>query len=172
MLKATLGDVISPSSNTAPHRTHLTIRRRFQFSSALKRMSTLSSLPNGKIIAAVKGAPETIKGMLDVVPENYDHTYKWFTRKGSRVLALGMKDMEPMNADKVHTPLLDQFHTINVKFFKINKLPRDRVESKLVFAGFLVFHCPLKIDAIETLKMLADSSHRVNNADSLAISRN
>lgn len=136
------GNVISPSSNVAPHRTHLTIRRRFQFSSALKRMSTLSSLPNGKIIAAVKGAPETIKGMLDVVPENYDQTYKWFTRKGSRVLALGMKDMEPMNADK------------------INKLPRDQVESKLVFAGFLVFHCPLKIDAVETLKMLADSSHR------------
>jgi cation-transporting ATPase 13A1 len=35
------------------------------------------------------------------------------------------------------------------------------VESQLVFAGFLVFHCPLKADAVETLKMLADSSHRV-----------
>jgi len=29
-----------------------------------------------------------------------------------------------------------------------------------MFAGFLVFHCPLKEDAVETLKMLADSSHR------------
>jgi manganese-transporting P-type ATPase len=35
------------------------------------------------------------------------------------------------------------------------------VESGLVFAGFLVFNSPLKPDAIETLKMLADSSHRV-----------
>jgi cation-transporting ATPase 13A1 len=40
-------------------------------------------------------------------------------------------------------------------------LARDQVESKLIFAGFLVFHCPLKADAVEALKMLADSSHRV-----------
>jgi hypothetical protein len=44
---------------------------------------------------------------------------------------------------------------------QINKLARDQVESKLIFAGFLVFHCPLKADAVEALKMLADSSHRV-----------
>ncbi len=36
------------------------------------------------------------------------------------------------------------------------------MESSLTFAGFLVFHCPLKSDAVETLKMLADSSHRVS----------
>lgn len=35
------------------------------------------------------------------------------------------------------------------------------MESSLKFVGFLVFHCPLKSDAIESLKMLADSSHRV-----------
>ena len=130
MLTATLGNVISPSSNVAPHRTHLTIRRRFQFSSALKRMSTLSSLPNGKIIAAVKGAPETIKGMLDVVPENYDQTYKWFTRKGSRVLALGMKDMEPMHADKVRTPL-NQLHMVNVKFSRSTNFQETKLKASL-----------------------------------------
>lgn len=43
---------------------------------------------------------------------------------------------------------------------KINKLSREDAESALTFAGFLVFHCPLKPDAVETLKMLADSSHR------------
>ena len=64
-------------------------------------MSTVSVLPGGKILAAVKGAPETIKTMLSVVPEHYDDTYKWFTRKGSRVLALGMKEMEPLSVDKV-----------------------------------------------------------------------
>lgn len=31
--------------------------------------------------------------------------------------------------------------------------------------GFLVFHCPLKSDAVETLKMLADSSHRVSTSE-------
>ena len=44
---------------------------------------------------------------------------------------------------------------------KIVHLAREQVESNLRFAGFLVFHCPLKEDAVETLKALADSSHRV-----------
>ncbi|KAF7303745.1 Cation-transporting ATPase [Mycena indigotica] len=133
------GDSVTPASNNAPHRTQLSIRRRFQFSSALKRMSTISTMPGGKTISAVKGAPETIKGMLGDVPAHYDATYKYFTRKGSRVLALAIKDMESLS---------------------INKMSRDQVESNLSFAGFLVFHCPLKPDAVETLKMLADSSHR------------
>lgn len=60
-------------------------------------MSTVSILPNGRTVVAVKGAPETIKQFLDVVPAHYDDTYKWFTRKGSRVLALAMKEVEPMN---------------------------------------------------------------------------
>ncbi|KAA1477020.1 endoplasmic reticulum Ca-transporting P-type ATPase [Dentipellis sp. KUC8613] len=136
------GDTVSPASQHAPHRTTVTIRRRFQFSSALKRMSTISSLPGGKGLIAVKGAPETIKGMLAEVPQHYDETYKWFTRRGSRVLALGMKEIDSLSSDK------------------INKMTRDQVESHLTFAGFLVFHCPLKPDAVESLKMLADSSHR------------
>ncbi|KAL4072457.1 hypothetical protein V8B97DRAFT_1959372 [Scleroderma yunnanense] len=136
------GDSVAPSSNKAPVVSKLYIRRRFQFSSALKRMSTVSTLPNGRTLVAVKGAPETIKSMLAELPEWYDATYKWYSRRGSRVLALGTKEIESM--------------TIN----KINKLAREDVESGLAFAGFLVFHCPLKADAIDTLKMLADSSHR------------
>lgn len=137
-------DSVNPSAESK-HNVPLTIRRRFQFSSALKRMSTVSSLPGGKTLVAVKGAPETIKGMLATVPPKYDETYKFFTRSGSRVLALGMKEMDALSVDK------------------INKLPRDQVESGLQFAGFLVFHCPLKEDAVEALKMLADSSHRVSS---------
>ncbi|KAF9000770.1 endoplasmic reticulum Ca-transporting P-type ATPase [Hymenopellis radicata] len=134
------GNIVSPA--IAPQKHQITIRRRFQFSSALKRMSTLSHLPTGKTLAAVKGAPETIKTMLADVPAHYDETYKWFTRNGSRVLALASKEMETMSIDR------------------INKIPREQVESNLTFAGFLVFHCPLKEDAVEVLKMLADSSHR------------
>ena len=94
------GDTIAPSENAGPHRIQVTIRRRFQFSSALKRMSTIS-MTSGKTLVAVKGAPETIKNMLGKVPEFYDETYKWYTRKGSRVLALGVKEMETMSSDKV-----------------------------------------------------------------------
>lgn len=64
-------------------------------------MSTVSALSGGKLIASVKGAPETIKTMLAEVPEHYDETYKWFTRNGSRVLALGVKEMELISNDKV-----------------------------------------------------------------------
>ncbi|KAJ3573618.1 hypothetical protein NP233_g2332 [Leucocoprinus birnbaumii] len=140
-LKLNEGDTVAPVK-PAGVKVQIHIRRRFQFSSALKRMSTVSMLPNGRSLVAVKGAPETIKQFLDAVPEGYDETYKWYTRKGSRVLALAMKEGEPMNTDR------------------INKLHRNEVESHLQFAGFLVFHCPLKADAVEALKMLADSSHR------------
>lgn len=95
------GDNVSPIETSAPHRTSIQIRRRFQFSSALKRMSTICSLPNAKPFVAVKGAPETIKEMLHNVPDYYDQTYKQYTRRGSRVLALGYREMEPMSGDKV-----------------------------------------------------------------------
>jgi manganese-transporting P-type ATPase len=95
------GDGVSPSSSSAPHRTTVSIRRRFQFSSALKRMSTVSTLPGGRGLVSVKGAPETLKTMLAHVPSYYDETYKWYTRRGSRVLALGMKEYDSISTDKV-----------------------------------------------------------------------
>lgn len=141
-------DIVEPSASIASHGRTLSsvhIRRRFQFSSALKRMSTVSSIgKGGKLMVSVKGAPETIRGFLKAgtIPHWYDETYKWYTRRGSRVLALAWKELGAMGADK------------------INHLQREEVECHLTFAGFLVFHCPLKQDAVETLKMLADSSHR------------
>lgn len=123
-------------------------------------MSTVSALPSGELIGAVKGAPETIKTMLSVVPDHYDETYKWFTRRGSRVLALGFKQMRalPIAAVREMGPASGTRYLTSTQ---INKLTRDEVESGLTFAGFLVFHCPLKSDAVESLKMLIDSSHRV-----------
>jgi cation-transporting ATPase 13A1 len=60
-------------------------------------MSTISSVSDTqgkKWVAAVKGAPETLKGMYTTVPAFYDETYRWYTRRGSRVLALGYKTMQ------------------------------------------------------------------------------
>ena len=37
------------------------------------------------------------------------------------------------------------------------------MESGLTFAGFLIFHCPLKPDAVAAVHMLNHSSHRVCN---------
>jgi cation-transporting ATPase 13A1 len=139
-------DIVFPNEEKRGH--NLQIRRRYQFSSALKRQSSLSVLNHptfsgSKTFVAVKGAPETLMEMYTKVPDNYVESYRHFTRKGSRVLALGYKYIEK-----------------NLSTSEINDLSRDSVESNLIFAGFIVFTCPLKDDAISSLKELNESSHR------------
>ncbi|KAH8688338.1 hypothetical protein BGZ61DRAFT_353149 [Ilyonectria robusta] len=153
----TLGknDLLSSTNKAGSTHGNVQIKRRFQFSSALKRQSSVAmvhgtdSKTGHKIkgtFAGVKGAPETIMKMLSVVPDDYEETYKYFTRKGSRVLALAYKQL-----------------TIDSELgsAKVNDLKREKVESDLTFAGFLVLHCPLKEDAKEAVQMLNESSHRV-----------
>ncbi|KAK4701531.1 manganese-transporting P-type ATPase, partial [Phenoliferia sp. Uapishka_3] len=151
--KLSAGDRIAPEvSSSSLHNAVVTVRRRFQFSSLLKRMCTISmvSAQGGapKALIAVKGAPETLKGMFLEVPADYEETYKGYAQMGSRVLALGYKSgwLELT----VFVLIYSQMNTIN----------RDHIESKLRFGGFLVFHCPFKPDAISTIRHLDDSSHR------------
>ncbi|KAG9234606.1 hypothetical protein BJ875DRAFT_461061 [Amylocarpus encephaloides] len=131
------------------------IKRRFQFSSTLKRQSSIATVTvlnpsTGKKVrntfVGVKGAPETIMKMLVKVPEDYEETFKYFTRKGSRVLALAYKHLS------IESELSTQ---------KVNELKREKIEADLHFAGFLVLHCPLKDDAKTSVQMLNESSHRV-----------
>lgn len=127
------------------------IKRRFQFSSALKRQSSIASVSSsGKkskaTFVGVKGAPETISTMLVDTPPKYEETFKYFTRNGARVLALGYK-------------YLSTEAEISQK--RINDFKREEIECNLHFAGFLVLQCPLKPDALKAVRMLNDSSHRV-----------
>ncbi|KAI0110617.1 hypothetical protein F4776DRAFT_641778 [Hypoxylon sp. NC0597] len=131
------------------------IKRRFQFSSALKRQSSVATVhavdpkTANKIrgtFVGVKGAPETIMKMLVTVPNDYEETFKYFTRRGSRVLALAYKQLA---------------HDHELGSSKINDLKREQVEADLTFAGFLVLQCPLKEDAKQAVRMLNESSHRV-----------
>jgi manganese-transporting P-type ATPase len=88
-------DIISPKGKDS--KTFHKILRRFPFSSALKRMSTISSLTDsGKVqlMVSVKGAPETLKSMYTNVPKDYDKIYKHWARRGSRVLSLGYKVLD------------------------------------------------------------------------------
>lgn len=117
------------------------ILRRFQFSSSLKRSSSIA-MTDGQYFAAVKGAPETIRERLTKIPSNYDDVYKSFTRSGSRVLALASKKLPKLSQSRV------------------DNIDREFIETELEFNGFIIFHCPLKDDAIETIKMLNESSHR------------
>ena len=120
------------------------IKRRFPFSSALKRMSTISSIPQeSKLFVAVKGAPETLKSMYTSVPDWYDNVARLFAQRGQRVLALGWKSMNSVSKSE------------------LDRLLREEVESGLTFCGFLTFHCPLKDDSLKAVQMLNQSSHRV-----------
>lgn len=151
-------DTIAPKPSTLAQKGvtgTVQIKRRFQFSSALKRQSTVATVnavdaKTGKkmkgTFVAVKGAPETIMKMLVTVPADYEETFKYFTRKGSRVLALAYKQLTTDN---------------ELSSSKINDLKREEVEAGLTFAGFLVLHCPLKEDAKQAVQMLSEGSHRV-----------
>lgn len=157
----TLGknDILSSKGNTpvisGRNVESVHIKRRFQFSSALKRQSTIATITTNdrktskktkSSFVGVKGAPETIGTMLVNVPPNYEETYKHFTRNGARVLALAYKYLSS------ETELSQG---------RVNNFVREEVESELIFAGFLVLQCPLKDDAIKSVRMLNESSHRV-----------
>ncbi|KAI9838810.1 MAG: hypothetical protein M1837_002303 [Sclerophora amabilis] len=143
------GEAFATSANTVQ------IKRRFQFSSALKRQSAVATVittnpqtskkAKGTLVG-VKGAPETIRNMLVDTPPNYEETFKYFTRNGSRVLALAYKYLAS---------------EAEIGQNRINNLKREEVESELKFAGFLVLQCPLKDDAKKAVRMLNESSHRV-----------
>ena len=120
------------------------IVKKFEFNSTLKRMSCIAKRFNGKnetsakYFVATKGAPEVLADRFSNKPSWYTDVYKSYARQGSRVLSLGMK---PIGLAKEYD--------------------RDEVEKDLEFAGFLVFHCPIKHDSKEAIEKLLYSSHRV-----------
>lgn len=148
-------DVLSNKATGSQTAESVQIKRRFQFSSALKRQSSIAHVSttdkaSGKkhkaTFVGVKGAPETIRTMLVHTPPQYEETFKYFTRNGARVLALAYKYLST-DADFGQG--------------RINNYSREDIESGLHFAGFLVLQCPLKDDAIKAVRMLNESSHRV-----------
>ncbi|QGA12721.1 hypothetical protein EYB26_000366 [Talaromyces marneffei] len=148
-------DVLSNKATGSQRSESVQIKRRFQFSSALKRQSSIAHVTttdkaSGKkhkaTFVGVKGAPETIRTMLVHTPPHYEETFKYFTRNGARVLALAYKYLST-DADFGQG--------------RINNYSRENIESGLHFAGFLVLQCPLKEDAIKAVRMLNESSHRV-----------
>ena len=60
----------------------------------MSSVSTLTTPRGKKTFIAVKGAPETLRHMYTFVPDDYEETFKFFTRRGSRVLALGYKYLQ------------------------------------------------------------------------------
>ncbi|KAL1526413.1 hypothetical protein AB1Y20_015125 [Prymnesium parvum] len=134
----------------AGRRSTLLIKRRFPFSSDLKRSSTIVELPERHADALpaglrllTKGAPETVRALLREVPAGYDAAYTRHTRRGARVIALAGKPLDAAAAAAVRS------------------LPRDEAEAQLDFLGFLVLHNPLKPESAAVLAALRASSHQL-----------
>jgi cation-transporting ATPase 13A1 len=134
--------------NTLPGTGARAIRilHRFAFSSKLKRMTTLVTEggSDGVVLTLSKGAPETIKELLAVVPSHYDETANFHMGRGRRVLAMAYGDAGELRDIQ-----------------KLKGLGRDYFERSLVFAGFLVLDCPLKSDSRTVITELRRSGHAV-----------
>ena len=95
----------------------------------------------------VKGAPEKLREMLRVVPPNYDELYQRFTLQGKRVIALAMKDLP----DSITEGMVLKEYGSN---HQLKSTPRSTLESDLIFAGFMLFDCPLKTATLPTEREL------------------
>eukprot|EP00058_Branchiostoma_floridae_P006964 XP_002592452.1 hypothetical protein BRAFLDRAFT_68938 [Branchiostoma floridae] len=142
----TKGDAVIPPRGK-PGKA-MKIMQRFHFSSALKRMSVITSQEQqGSVenlyMVMVKGAPETLRAMYSSVPDNYDEVHQEMSRQGARVLALGYKKLGTMSPQH------------------LRDLTRDDVEKDLHFAGFVIISCPLKADSKATVKEIIHASHHV-----------
>nr|CCA14384.1 GL18589 putative [Albugo laibachii Nc14] len=136
----------------------MSIVHRYSFSSELKRMSTVavveytnrdgkqSSRPKStELFLLCKGAPEALESLYASKPASYECVYRHYASRGCRVLALGYR----------------MLNTDGRVDYKNTKLSRAEAEKDLIFAGFLVLHCPLKKDTKRTIRELLQSKHEV-----------
>jgi len=104
--------------------------RRFDFTSALQRMSVIckNDFDQGLYKAYVKGSPEKILELCrpETIPRDYLRVLSEYTQEGYRVIALSVKDLPRMTYRKVQT------------------MAREDVESNLTFLGLLIMENKMK----------------------------
>ena len=93
-----------------------------------------------RFIVTCKGAPERLRSMFIVRPENYDAVHTAFAQRGSRVLALGYKKLEDVTTQKAAM-----------------EITREQAESELIFGGFLIVSSPIKDDSASAIDELTGS---------------
>jgi cation-transporting ATPase 13A2 len=120
------------------------ILRRFDFSSALQRMSVIAkNLQTSETLVFVKGSPEAIGKLSrkDTLPVDYESVLYGYAHRGYRVLACGYKKMKS-----------------NFDWRKAQKAKREEIEEELVFLGLIVMQNRMKRDTPSVIKKLDKAS--------------
>jgi cation-transporting ATPase 13A3/4/5 len=114
-------------SNTGNYKNALI--RRFDFSSALQRMSVIcKNVFDDNYKVFVKGSPEKICELCtpSSLPENFTDVMSSYTKDGYRVIALATKDMP------------------NLTYRQAHRIEREAIECDLNFLGLLIMENKLK----------------------------
>jgi cation-transporting ATPase 13A3/4/5 len=117
----------------------LGIVKRFEFSSALQRMSVLTlNHSNFEMTAFVKGSPEMIHSLSnsESVPEDFFEVLEKYTQDGLRVLAMGYRTLQNFEVDWVKS------------------CKREEIEQDLTFIGFLIMENKIKPETNPSLEKL------------------
>ena len=117
----------------------LAVLKRFEFSSALQRMSVITLNHEDKTLTSyVKGSPEMIESLCNekTVPSDFFDVLERYTKEGLRVLGMAFRILDDYTAEKV----------------KVCK--REEIESNLTFIGFLIMENKIKPETNPCIQVL------------------
>ncbi|KAL4505178.1 hypothetical protein ABPG72_016245 [Tetrahymena utriculariae] len=144
IVKPKLRDLARQNSNQ--QHSKLGIIKRFEFSSKFQRMSVIVknfNFSTNFYKLYVKGSPEQILQLSNSssIPQNFQDVLEFYTRKGFRVIAFGIKILK-MNQSQ------------------IQMLEREEVENDLTFAGLLIMENKLKSATTSVIEELQNANIR------------
>lgn len=122
------------------------IVREFPFTSNLQRMSVVTRrLSEKHFNVYCKGSPEMLQQLCrpESLPDNFSQQLSMYAKQGYRVIALAYKPL-----------------STKVNYAKVQRLPRESVESDLEFLGFVVLENRLKPDTTEVIGALTKANIR------------
>ncbi|KAL1923846.1 uncharacterized protein VTP21DRAFT_8826 [Calcarisporiella thermophila] len=115
------------------------VLRRFEFIPSLRRMSVIAKrLGESSLSVYVKGAPEVIRSLCTRgIPEDFDEELGYYTHRGFRVIAVGVKTLDFANGS-------GKGSEGRVNWALAHQMAREEAESDLEFVGFVIFENKLK----------------------------
>lgn len=122
------------------------IVREFSFTSSLQRMAVITRKISDKHFNVYcKGSPEMIATLCrpETIPTDFNEKLNYYAQQGYRIISLAYKSLDR-----------------KMTYPKIQRISRDKVESDLVFLGFVILENRLKPDSEQVIKILNDAAIR------------